>query len=124
MIRRASGDYDSVDLEDYALRLWRDRGGDDLLPPAFATAGELSPDDHLAMQATAQGFVDNAISKTINVPSGIPFEAFRNVYRKAYELGLKGCTVYRQGSRGEDILTAVAGVECISGTCRIEDGAV
>ena len=124
LIRRASGDYDSVDLEDYALRLWRDRGGDDLLPPAFATAGELSPDDHLAMQATAQGFVDNAISKTINVPSGIPFEAFRNVYRKAYELGLKGCTVYRQGSRGEDILTAVAGVECISGTCRIEDGAV
>jgi ribonucleoside-diphosphate reductase alpha chain len=76
------------------------------------------------MQATAQGFVDNAISKTINVPSGLLFEAFRDVFREAYKLGLKGCTVYRQGSRGTDILTAVAGAECIFGACRTEDGAV
>jgi ribonucleoside-diphosphate reductase alpha chain len=119
LIRRVSGKYDSVALEDHALRLWRDQGGDDPYPPAFVIASDLSPDDHLAMQATAQEFVDNAISKTINVPSGIPFDAFRDVYRKAYKLGLKGCTVYRQGSRGTDILTAVAGAECISGACRI-----
>jgi ribonucleoside-diphosphate reductase alpha chain len=50
------------------------------------------------MQATAQDFVDNAISKTINADADIPYEAFADVYRKAYDLGLKGCTVYRQGS--------------------------
>ena len=121
LIRRRSGKSDSVELQDYALRLWQERDDDDPLLPAFVTAMELLPDDHLAMQATAQGFVDNAISKTINVPTGIPFEAFRNVYRKAYELGLKGCTVYRQGSRGADILTAATGAECISGACRTED---
>ena len=124
LIRRRNGHSDSVELQDYALRLWQDRNNSDPLPPAFVTAMELSPDDHLAMQATAQGFVDNAISKTINVPSGIPFEGFRNVYRKAYELGLKGCTVYRQGSRGADILTAATGAECISGACPTEDSAV
>jgi ribonucleoside-diphosphate reductase alpha chain len=124
LIRRADGNHDAVALEDYALRLWRDVAHHDPYPPAFVTARELSPDDHLAMQATAQGFVDNAISKTINVPSGLLFEAFRDVYREAYKLGLKGCTVYRQGSRGRDILTAVAGAECIFGACRTEDGAV
>ena len=124
LIRRADGNHDAVALEDHALGLWRDMGHHDPYPPAFVTARELSPDDHLAMQATAQGFVDNAISKTINVPSGLLFEAFRDVFREAYKLGLKGCTVYRQGSRGTDILTAVAGAECIFGACRTEDGAV
>jgi ribonucleoside-diphosphate reductase alpha chain len=70
------------------------------------------------MQATAQGFVDNAISKTINADADMPFEAFANVYRTACDLGLKGCTVYRQGSRGEDVLTPVTeGAWCTSDTC-------
>lgn len=123
LIRRTDASHETGTLEDHALRLWRGMGHDDPYPPAFVTVRELSPDNHLAMQATAQGFVDNAISKTINVASGIVFEDFRNVYRKAYDLGLKGCTVYRQGSRGEDILTAVTGADCLPGACRAEEGA-
>ena len=83
------------------------------------TASELSPEAHLAMQAAAQEFVDNAISKTINAHTDIPFEAFGNVYRQAYALGLKGCTVYRSGSRGgPDVLTpGIEGAYCTSDTC-------
>lgn len=65
------------------------------LPAAFLTVGQLAPADHLAMQAALQPFVDSAISKTINCPENLPFEAFRNIYLKAYEMGLKGCTTYR-----------------------------
>jgi ribonucleoside-diphosphate reductase alpha chain len=116
-MRRDDGGFDATVVEDFACRLWRETG-EDGLPPAFVAAGELSPDAHLAMQATAQDFVDNAISKTINANAAMPFEAFEKVYRTAYDLGLKGCTVYRQGSRGEDILTPVhEGAWCTSDTC-------
>ncbi|MEZ6001063.1 adenosylcobalamin-dependent ribonucleoside-diphosphate reductase [Hyphomonas sp.] len=116
-VRRMDGGYDTMAIEDYAFRLWRESGGEGL-PPAFVTAGELSPDAHLAMQETAQGFIDNAISKTINANNDMPYESFERVYRKAYDLGLKGCTVYRQGSRGEDVLMpASVGAWCTSDTC-------
>jgi ribonucleoside-diphosphate reductase alpha chain len=85
-----------VELEDYALRLWRDRGGDaDRLPRTFIDAPSLPPEDHVAMQAAIQPYVDNAISKTINVPPELPFEAIRSVYEQAFAAGLKGCTAYR-----------------------------
>ena len=47
------------------------------------------------MQAAAQRHIDSSISKTINVPAGISFDAFKDVYLSAYELGCKGCTTYR-----------------------------
>ncbi len=118
-VRRLSGDFDLVEVEDRACALWREAGGAGPHPPAFVTATDLAPQAHLAMQATAQDFVDNAISKTINAAVDMPFEAFANVYREAYQLGLKGCTVYRQGSRsGGDVLTPVTeGAWCTSDTC-------
>ncbi|MEZ5954183.1 MAG: adenosylcobalamin-dependent ribonucleoside-diphosphate reductase [Hyphomonas sp.] len=116
-VRRPDGAFDSADLEDYAVRLWQAENGADTLPPAFVTAGALSPEDHLAMQAAAQAHVDNAISKTINADASISLESFGNVYRRAYELGLKGCTVYRQGSRGADVLTPMTGAVCTADTC-------
>ena len=119
LVRRLDGAFDQAEMEDYAQCLWQQSGGEGPQPPAFVTAGELSAEAHLSMQAAAQGFVDNAISKTINVEADIPIEAFGNVYRQAWELGLKGCTVYRQGSRGgQDVLTPVAeGLYCTSDTC-------
>ena len=59
------------------------------------TAEELSPRAHLEMQAALQRHVDSSISKTINCPGRFGFEAFKDVYLEAYELGLKGCTTYR-----------------------------
>ena len=47
------------------------------------------------MQAALQAHVDNAVSKTINIPEAYPYECFQDLYAKAYELGLKGCTTFR-----------------------------
>ncbi len=83
-------------VEDYALRKFRAQfGAEAELPDYFVTAQTISPDDHLAVQAACQPFIDSAISKTINVPREISFDAFKDVYRKAYEAGCKGCTTYR-----------------------------
>ena len=55
----------------------------------------LSPGDHVVMQAAVQKYIDSSISKTINCPADLSFEAFKDVYLQAYELGCKGCTTYR-----------------------------
>ena len=86
----------SEEVTDYALRLWRQlKGPDSPLPDYFVDAQVLRPIDHVRMQAVVQKYIDSSISKTINVPEDIPFEAFKDVYLKAYELGCKGCTTYR-----------------------------
>ena len=83
-------------VEDYAHALYRQMfGAKAPLTPAFVTAEELSPRAHLEMQAALQRHVDSSISKTINCPADISFEAFKDIYLEAYDLGLKGCTTYR-----------------------------
>jgi ribonucleoside-diphosphate reductase alpha chain len=83
-------------VSDYAYRLFREQCGEAApLPEAFVDAQSLTPADHLAMQAAAQRYVDSAISKTINCPADISFEAFRDIYAQAYAMGCKGCTTYR-----------------------------
>jgi ribonucleoside-diphosphate reductase alpha chain len=83
-------------LTDYALNLWRGLTGAAIgTPDAFVTAAELPVRAHLDMQAALQPFVDNSISKTINVPGNCPFEEFKQIYDLAYDMGLKGCTTFR-----------------------------
>ena len=83
-------------VSDYAYRRFRAAFGEDAqLPDYFVTAQELTPADHLAVQAAAQKYVDSSISKTINCPPGISFAAFKEVYLTAYREGCKGCTTYR-----------------------------
>ena len=83
-------------VTDYALRKFRVRFGNDApLPDYFVHAQNITPEDHLRVQAAAQPFIDSAISKTINVPAGISFDDFAHVYLQAYEAGCKGCTTYR-----------------------------
>ena len=83
-------------VEDYAHALFRETfGAAAPLTPAFVTAEELTPREHLEMQAALQRHVDSSISKTINCPADMNFEAFKDVYLQAYDLGLKGCTTYR-----------------------------
>jgi ribonucleoside-diphosphate reductase alpha chain len=84
------------ELTDYALSLWQKLNGTTGgLPEAFVTANELSVEAHLDMQAALQPFVDNSISKTINIPQDLPFERFSRIYDLAYDKGLKGCTTFR-----------------------------
>jgi ribonucleoside-diphosphate reductase alpha chain len=83
-------------VEDYAHRLYRHMFGNEAkLTENFVTTADLTPEDHLAMQAALQAHVDSAISKTVNCPEAMPFEDFRPLYERAFELGLKGCTAYR-----------------------------
>jgi ribonucleoside-diphosphate reductase alpha chain len=91
-----NGDPEELFLMDYAVQLWRHTAGSAKgLPPGFVTADELPVSAHLDMQAALQPFVDNSISKTINVPEDYPFSEFRKIYDLAYDKGLKGCTTFR-----------------------------
>ncbi|GAB6068319.1 hypothetical protein JCM13664_16380 [Methylothermus subterraneus] len=101
-----------LEVEDAAFRLWQKLKSGAPLPPAFVTATELDPEAHLKMQAALQAYVDSAISKTINVPEDYPFAAFENVYWRAYELGLKGCTTYRPNPIRGAVLLAPPETHC------------
>jgi ribonucleoside-diphosphate reductase alpha chain len=86
----------SEEVTDYAYRLFHKLKGETApLPEAFVDAQQLTPGDHVIMQAAVQKYIDASISKTINCPADLPFEAFKDVYMQAYELGCKGCTTYR-----------------------------
>jgi ribonucleoside-diphosphate reductase alpha chain len=84
------------EVSDYAYRLFRLLKGEAMpLPDYFVDAQKLTPGDHVVMQAAVQKYIDSSISKTINCPVDLSFEAFKDVYSQAYELGCKGCTTYR-----------------------------
>ncbi|MBJ7534593.1 adenosylcobalamin-dependent ribonucleoside-diphosphate reductase [Rhodomicrobium vannielii ATCC 17100] len=92
-------------VEDYAVRIFRERQGSAPLPTAFVAARELTSAQHLEMQAALQRHVDASISKTVNCPASIPFEDFEMLYADAYRLGLKGCTAYRPNAVTGEVLT-------------------
>jgi ribonucleoside-diphosphate reductase alpha chain len=95
-ITRPDGRKDTEEVMDYAVWLYKDMFGEQApLPESFVTMADLSPKDHVAMQAAAQNWVDSGISKTVNCPEDISFDDFKDVYRAAYEAGCKGCTTYR-----------------------------
>lgn len=94
-VRCADGGFSEYPFTSHALLQWRALHGERALPSAFVDARGLSPEAHLRMQAAVQPWVDNAISKTINVPQDYPFEEFKDIYARAHALGLKGCTTFR-----------------------------
>lgn len=77
----------------------------------FATALEIEPQQHLLIQAAFQAEVDNAVSKTIHLPTEASPDVVATVYRQAYHLGLKGITIYRYGSSAGQVLQLGAGEE-------------
>jgi ribonucleoside-diphosphate reductase alpha chain len=114
-MRGMNGQFDQVTVTDLAYRLYRRDHGEAPLPAAFRRATDITPEWHLRMQAALQRHVDNAISKTINIPANYDFEDFQNVYRQAYEHGLKGCTAFRPNPVTGEILVSppdAASVEC------------
>ncbi len=95
------------EVADYAWRLYRRlKGADAPLPDWFVDARGLSPRDHVVMQAAVQKYVDSSISKTINCPEDIGFDAFKDVYAMAFDMGCKGCTTYRPNDVTGAVLTA------------------
>ena len=74
------------------------------LPDYFATAMDLMPEEHVKVQAAVQKWTDSAISKTVNAPQDYTVEQTKQLYTLMYDLGCKGGTIYRDGSRDEQIL--------------------
>ena len=78
---------------------WKKEHPNDPIPDYFVSANDLIPDDHVKVQAAIQKYVDASISKTVNAPNSHTVEDVRKLYRMAYELGCKGITYMRDGSR-------------------------
>jgi ribonucleoside-diphosphate reductase alpha chain len=104
---------DASDIEDKAgvLEYVKQHGslhghtaGDHPALRPYVTAHEIAPDWHIRMQAAFQQGVDNSISKTINVPNSATYDDVRQAYRLAWDLGCLGITVFRDGSKGEQVL--------------------
>ncbi len=104
VIREGKKTKEKVEVYSYELLAYRalvnpdaspEATGENALPEYFVQADSISPQEHIDVQAAAQRWVDSSISKTVNVPTDIPFEAFQDVYLYAADAGLKGCTTFR-----------------------------
>ncbi len=83
---------------------WRTEHPDEDLPDHFVSAMDLTPEEHVGVQAMIQRWVDSSISKTCNVPNEYTVDETRELYEYMYRMGCKGGTVYRDGSRDEQVL--------------------
>src|SRR2546429_7463901 len=88
------------------LQEWRDRHPNEPTPHYFVSSKDLTPEEHVRVQAMVQKYTDSSISKTVNAPNDHTVEQVQTLYRLAYEMGCKGVTYYRDGSR-DAVLTRV-----------------
>jgi ribonucleoside-diphosphate reductase alpha chain len=104
VIRSGKKSKETLDVYSYELLAYRslvdpeaiaDGDGKHALPSYFVSANDISPRQHVDIQAAAQQWVDSSISKTANVPTDFPFEDFKDIYMYAHQRGLKGCTTFR-----------------------------
>jgi len=98
---------------------------DEKLPEYFIAADDVSPTEHVDIQAAAQIWVDSSISKTANVPTDYPYEDFKDIYRYAHRQGLKGCTTFRFNPAAfQGVLVKEADLENTIYRFELEDGSV
>jgi ribonucleoside-diphosphate reductase alpha chain len=95
------------------------------LPEYFVAADDISPKEHVDIQAAAQLWVDSSISKTANVPTDYPYEDFKDIYFYAYKQGLKGCTTFRFNPAAfQGVLVKESDLESTLYRFELEDGSV
>jgi len=95
-------------VENHAWRVFKTQGGDiHHLPESFVTAQQVSPQDHIAMVAAVQPFVDAGISKTVHLSDSLDWGAFATLYTEAWRQGLKGLTCWRPGASSGSALQVV-----------------
>ncbi len=105
IIREGKKSKEKVDVFSFELLAYRElinadampftEDEENKLPDYFISADEVTPKQHVDIQAAAQRWVDSSISKTANVPTDFPYEDFKDIYLYAYEQRLKGCTTFR-----------------------------
>jgi len=95
------------------------------LPDYFVAADDITPKEHVDIQAAAQKWVDSSISKTANVPTDYPYEDFKDIYFYAYQQGLKGCTTFRFNPAAfQGVLVKESDLENTLYRFELEDGSV
>ena len=94
-----------------------------VLPDYLISAEDISPTEHVDVQAASQRWIDSSISKTANVPTDFPYEDFNDIYLYAYEQGLKGCTTFRFNPENfQGVLDQDNDLEPTTYTFKLEDG--
>ncbi len=135
VIREGKKSKEKVDVYSYELLAYRElvnpkampfaEEADARLPDYFIAADDISPKEHVDVQAAAQKWVDSSISKTANVPTDYPYEDFKDIYRYAHQQGLKGCTTFRFNPAAfQGVLVKEADLENTTYRFELEDGSV
>ncbi len=135
VIRQGKKSKEKVDVYSFELLAYRelinpgavpDSGREDeQLPEYFITAEDVTPKEHVDIQAAAQKWVDSSISKTANVPTDYPFEDFKDIYLYAYKQGLKGCTTFRFNPEAfQGVLVKEKDLENTTYRFTLDDGSV
>ncbi|MGV8959913.1 MAG: adenosylcobalamin-dependent ribonucleoside-diphosphate reductase [Stenotrophomonas sp.] len=133
VIREGKKSKEKVDVFSFELLAYRhlvnakampfSEDADAQLPDYFISADDISPKEHVDVQAAAQKWVDSSISKTANVPTDYPYEQFKDIYRYAHEKGLKGCTTFRFNPAAfQGVLVKEADLENTTYRFELEDG--
>jgi len=135
VIRERRKTKEKVDVYSFELLAYRElvnanaspfaeRDGD-RLPDYFVTADDISPKEHVDIQAAAQKWIDSSISKTANVPTAYPYEDFKDIYRYACAKRLKGCTTFRFNPEAfQGVLVKEQDLENTTYCFTLEDGSV
>ena len=124
-----------MDVYSYELLAYRELVNEDAMPfsedasqqlPEYFTAtDDVTPEQHVDIQAAAQKWVDSSISKTINVPTDIEYDKFKDIYLYAFRKGLKGCTTFRFNPEAfQGVLVKEKDIEATIYKFTLEDGSV
>ena len=135
VIREGKKTKEKVDVFSFELLAYRElinkkampfsQEEDSKLPEYFIAADDVSPKQHVDIQAAAQKWIDSSISKTANVPTDYEFDSFKDIYTYAYEQGLKGCTTFRFNPEAfQGVLVKEADLENTMYKFTLDDGEV
>ncbi len=135
IIREGKKTKEKVDVFSYELLAYRELinanampysdKADEQLPEYFITAEDITPKQHVDIQAASQKWIDSSISKTANVPTDYPYDDFKDIYQYAYEQGLKGCTTFRFNPEAfQGVLVKEQDLENTTYQFTLEDGSV
>jgi ribonucleoside-diphosphate reductase alpha chain len=135
IIREGKKTKEKVDVFSYELLAYRElinekampysQEADEQLPDYFITAEDITPSQHVDIQAASQIWIDSSISKTANVPTDYPYDEFKDIYQYAYEQGLKGCTTFRFNPEAfQGVLVKEQDLENTTYQFTLDDGSV
>jgi ribonucleoside-diphosphate reductase alpha chain len=135
VIREGKKSKEKVEVFSYELLAYRElinsrampysEDAEEKLPDYFVAADAVTPTEHVDIQAAAQKWVDSSISKTANVPTDYPYEDFKDIYRYAHKMGLKGCTTFRFNPAAfQGVLVKESDLENTLYRFELEDGSI